>query len=79
MKSNSSIAGGNAGMQTGTVLSKSECHFSEKMVGWNQSATTARYNTVGKILKRCSIIQQRHLHNCLHNSFICNSQNLQMT
>lgn len=31
------IAGGNAGMQTGTALSMSECHFSEKKKSWVES------------------------------------------
>ena len=63
------------GVQTCTTTLEINLAVSQ-MIG-NSSISTPSYTIPEHILKRCATIPQGHLLNCVHNSFIFNSQKLE--
>jgi len=64
------------GVQTCTITLKINVVVSQKI--WNSSTSRRNYTTIRHTPKRCFTIPWRHLLNYVHNSFIQNSQKLEM-
>ena len=65
------------GVQAGTAPLDISMVISQKIR--KQPTSRPSNTTFGYIPKGCSIIPQGHVFNYVHNSIICNHQNLEMT